>query len=188
MNQDLDAISRQLLVEIVKGNLSAFSVLFMRFYPKVKGYIFALVNDEEISKDLAQDIFVYIWEHRDRLLEIDKIEAYIFRMASNMVLQYIRHEKVIADYVVKQSYSEKRKELLSSSDLESDIDANDMALLIWQYVETMPSRRKEIFKMSRYDGVKTDEIAEKLGISKKTVENMLSLALSDIKQYVKKNS
>ena len=42
--------------------------------------------------------------------------------------------------------------------------------------------------MSRYDGVKTDEIAEKLGISKKTVENMLSLALSDIKQYVKKNS
>ncbi len=51
----------------------------MRFYPKVKGYIFALVNDEEISKDLAQDIFVYIWEHRDRLLEIDKIEAYIFR-------------------------------------------------------------------------------------------------------------
>jgi RNA polymerase sigma-70 factor (ECF subfamily) len=109
-------------------------------------------------------------------------------MASNMVLQYIRHEKVIADYVVKQSYSEKRKELLSSSDLESDIDANDMALLIWQYVETMPSRRKEIFKMSRYDGVKADEIAEKLGISKKTVENMLSLALSDIKQYVKKNS
>ena len=188
MNQELDAISRQLLVEIVKGNLSAFSVLFMRFLPKVKGDIFALVNDEEISKDLAQDIFVYIWEHRDRLLEIDKIEAYIFRMASNMVLQYIRHEKVIADYVVKQSYSEKRKELLSSSDLESDIDANDMALLIWQYVETMPSRRKEIFKMSRYDGVKADEIAEKLGISKKTVENMLSLALSDIKQYVKKNS
>jgi hypothetical protein len=54
MNQDLDAISRQLLVEIVKGNLSAFSVLFMRFYPKVKGYIFALVNDEEISRILRR--------------------------------------------------------------------------------------------------------------------------------------
>jgi RNA polymerase sigma-70 factor (ECF subfamily) len=52
----------------------------------------------------------------------------------------------------------------------------------------MPSRRKEIFKMSRYEGIKTDEIAETLGISKKTVENMLSLALSDIRKYVKKNS
>ena len=184
MNQELDAISRQLLVEIVKGNLSAFSVLFMRFYPKVKGYIFALVNDEEISKDLAQDIFVYIWEHRDRLLEIDKIEAYIFRMASNMVLQYIRHEKVIADYVVKQSYSEKRKELLSSSDLESDIDANDMALLIWQYVETMPSRRKEIFKMSRFQSMPNDRIASELGLSVRTVEKHIQLALRDIRKFL----
>ena len=154
MNQDLEAISRQLLVEIVKGNLSAFSVLFMRFYPKVKGYIFALVNDEEISKESVS-------------------------VSNNINAKNILIYSLILSCVF---------ELLSSSDLESDIDANDMALLIWQYVETMPSRRKEIFKMSRYDGVKADEIAEKLGISKKTVENMLSLALSDIKQYVKKNS
>lgn len=184
----MSRINKQLLIEIVKGNLSAFSVLFMQYFPKVKGYIFALVNNEEIAKDFAQDIFVYIWEHRDRLLEIDRMEAYLCRMASNMVLQYIRHEKVVADYMAKKSYSDLRKEVLQSLDIESSIDANDMALLIWQYVETMPSRRKEIFKMSRYEGIKTDEIAETLGISKKTVENMLSLALSDIRKYVKKNS
>jgi RNA polymerase sigma-70 factor (ECF subfamily) len=131
---------------------------------------------------------VYVWERRDRLLEIDRIEPYLFRMASNMVLQYIRHKKVVADYMAKKSYSQTRKEVFSSADIESDIDANDMALLIWQYVEAMPSRRKEIFKMSRYEGIKTDEIAETLGISKKTVENMLSLALSDIRKFVEKNS
>ena len=160
----------------------------MQYYPKVKGYIFALVNEEEVAKDLAQDIFVYIWEHRDRLIGIEKMEAYLFRMASNMVLQYLRHKKVVADYMAKKSYSQTRKEVFSSADIESDIDANDMALLIWQYVEAMPSRRKEIFKMSRYEGIKTDEIAETLGISKKTVENMLSLALSDIRKFVEKNS
>lgn len=160
----------------------------MQYFPKVKGYICALVNDEEIAKDFAQDIFVYVWEHRDHLLRIDKMDAYLFRMATNTVLQYFRHEKVVAEYMEKKSYAEKRKEMFQSIDIESDIDANDMALLIWHYVEAMPSRRKEIFKMSRYEGVKTDEIAEKLGISKKTVENLLSLALSDIRKYVKNNS
>ena len=170
----------ELLKEIGNDNHEAFNDLFTFYYPKVKNFLFGFLKNEENSRDLAQDIFVKLWQNRQSLSHIESFQSYLFRMAKNMICNYFEHE------LIKENYKEKViKSSINYSDIiEDDIYAEELSIMLDLVVEKMPEQRRRIFKMSRKEGLSNEDIANKLNISKRTVENHMTAALTELRKIV----
>lgn len=168
--------SKNILCDIAAGDTEAFKTLFEMFYPKVKVFLVKLLKDDKASEDIAQDIFVKLWSMGPSLPEISSFNAYLYRMTKNAAINYLRDRKPSVDI----------SELLimCDGDIEQEYYRKEKELLVRLAVEQMPSQRKRIFTMSRYQGMTNDEIAKSLGLSKHTVENHLTLALKELREIV----
>lgn len=165
-----------LLSRIAAGDNEAFKTLFEMFYPKVKIFLVKFLKDENTAEDISQDIFVKIWTYREALPDIRSFNTYLYRMTRNAALNHLRgnHSKID---ISKMS-------VLDDKDIEAEYQTKEKELLIRLTVEHMPPQRQRIFKMSREQGLSNDDIALKLGISKKTVENNITLALKDLRDVI----
>ena len=168
--------AKNILCDIAAGDTEAFKTLFEMFYPKVKVFLVKILKDDKASEDIAQDIFVKLWSMGPSLPEISSFNAYLYRMTKNAAINYLRDRKPSVDI----------SELLimCDGDIEQEYYRKEKELLVRLAVEQMPSQRKRIFTMSRYQGMTNDEIAKSLGLSKHTVENHLTLALKELREIV----
>jgi RNA polymerase sigma-70 factor (ECF subfamily) len=164
--------------KLAQDDHESFRWLFMRYFPKLKIFIAGFVKSEAIAEELSQDLFVKIWEKRKTLTAVQSFNAYIYRMAKNTVLNYFQHK------YVKEKYIE---QLSSDSAMPADelFQAKETELLIQLTVSKMPTQRRKIFELSRKSQLKNEEIAQKLHLSKKTVENHLNLALKELRKSLK---
>ncbi len=170
-----------LLIKIGNGNHIAFNKLFTEYYPQVRFFLFGFIKDMNEASDLAQDIFIKIWLNRDSLQEVNNFKSYLFRSAKNAVLNYFEHT------LVKQHYQEKALHNATlqpcyQNIIEDNLYAVELEILLDIAVEKMPERQKEIFKLSRKEGLSNDEIADLLHINKRTVENYITKALRELRK------
>ena len=180
----MDSATEKGYIEAVsKGDEQAFESLFLHYFPRIKGFISGILQNEEEAEDISQDIFVSMWQNKDRLTCIENLNAYLFRIAKNTVFRHIERSLLFRDYQQQQA---ERSSFSSANNetIEEEIYAKELEYLISVAVEKMPSQRKQIYKMSRMEGLSNDEIAERLVISKRTVENHLTLALADIRKLI----
>ena len=166
-------------IEALKsGDEKVFEELFIAYFSKVRAFINGIIKSEDDAQELAQDIFVKIWTDKENLDSRKSISSLIYVMARNAAFNYLKHKVVERNYI----------ESLDSSEYvdtpEDNFFATEKALLLDLYINRMPIQRKKIYKLSKEEDLKNSEIAEKLGISKKTVENQLSLALKDLRNAV----
>lgn len=168
------------LEALSQGDHEAFELLFLHYQPKLVYFLKGFVKNDELARDMAQDIFLSIWKDRSKFSEVKSFQAYIFKMAKNAVYNYYDHINVNKRYVTEQQnkpiYTENTEEIIFANQLQCMIDVE---------VSQMPPRRKQIYLMSRVEGFSNGEIAEKLRINKRTVENHLTSALADLKKIVK---
>lgn len=171
---DIDYIKR-----LAASDHEAFRYLFMKYYPKVKCFISRIVKSEAIAEELSQDIFEKIWRNRATLPALHSFSSYLYKMAKNIAINFIERKYMESAYL--QHYDGRQ-----DASIDEELDAKEVELLIMLEVEKMPEQRKKIFTMSRFDSMKNNEIAEKLNITKKTVENHLNLALKQIRSKLKR--
>jgi len=157
-----------------------FEGFFLDYYPRVKGFINGLLQDAEEAEDLSQDIFMSLWQNRGNLKQIDNLDAYLFRIARNAVFRYIERSLLFKNYQSRQ-LSDDNSDLY---EIESELNAKELELIIAIAVERMPSQRRKIYQMSREQGLSNENIARELNISKRTVENHLTQALADIRKIL----
>ncbi len=167
----------KLAKKLALGDHVAYKELFMKYFPKVKYFIAHLVKSETTAEELAQEIFVKLWEGREKLASVQSCNSYIYRMAKNATLNYMEHKSV------EKAYMEQYEGDMGQS-IEEELYARETELLVQLTVNNMPPQRKKIYQMSREEGIKNDEIAEQLNISKKTVENHLNIALNEIRKTI----
>jgi RNA polymerase sigma-70 factor (ECF subfamily) len=170
---------QQYVSDLAAGSHSAFRKVFMEFFPKIKAFIFRIIKDESVAEELAQDIFLKIWEHRQSLTATQSLNAYIYRMAKNAAFNYLEHRLVTDRYAFYMRNAEP-----DNCSVEDDLYAREMEAVIQNTVERFPPQRKLVFTMSRFQGLKNDEIAAQLNLSKKTIENHLTLALNEIRKVI----
>lgn len=173
MNSDEEKI---ILKELSNGDAKSLKILFDTFYPSLCNYAFQFLNDYDMAEEVVQNLFVKIWEKRSTLDIETSVKNYLFRSVRNQCINLIQHEKV------KQLHAQKIKEALFTEEASESyyLDA-EMAIRIESAIETLPEKRREIFRLSREDGLKYREIAEKLEISVKTVETQMGLALKALR-------
>ena len=168
-----------LLRALSRGDEKAFEVLFMRYFPRVKRFISGLLQDDITAEDFAQDILLKLWQKREEMAKIENLNAYLYRTSRNAVYQHLRHILLVNEY------GEKRQQNEGAGNIEENMFAEELLLLIQHTVEQMPAQRKRIYEMSRKEGKNNDEIAQLLVINKRTVENHLTQALADIRKMLK---
>ena len=169
------------LKELSEGSRTAFDWLFIRYQPKVVAFLKVCTGDEEQARDIAQDIFFNIWKDRAKLSGVRSFEGYLFQMARFSVYNYYDHLDVVKKYVEEG----KKQPEGTAVGPEEKLNERQIKAIVAATVRKMPQRRREIFVMSRWGGYTNDEIAARLNINKRTVENHLTAALSALRRALK---
>ena len=136
--------------------------------------------DDDIN-DILQDIFVKIWLKRGNIKNVDTFNAYIFTITKNAVVSYFREK------IKFQVFETRVKQLVVNKfdSMEESVEYGDLKEKADSIIEQLPDRRKEIFKLCRQEGLSYKEIAEKLGISVKTVEDHMLHANRYLRKHLK---
>ncbi|GAA3573699.1 RNA polymerase sigma-70 factor [Snuella lapsa] len=169
--------------KIKSGDESAFKELFDLYYDRLFGYINGYTNDTALTQDIVQEAFIKLWNIRDSLVEGKSAVGLLYKIAHNIFIDLCRKDK--QEYKMLDVLAYKKIQQLADNNedvKEARIEQMMMA------IESLPPRCKEIFKMSKMQGIKYSEIAETLSISVKTVEVQMGKAFSIIRKKVKNSN
>lgn len=171
-----------LLQNLINDDCKAFDDLYMRYAPHVEAFAYCMLKNKNEAEDLAHDLFLKIWENRSALQNVRSFKNYLFRMTKNAIFDRFEHRSV--QNRVQSAIGIMEVKEVVSEDLAAKIDQQDLLLLINLAIEKMPEQRKRVFRMSRFDGIPQQEIAQKLEISQKTVEYHIRTALAELRKLV----
>lgn len=172
--------NEQLWVErLSRGEHEAFRRLFVRYYPKVRSFVGGLLKSGPDAEDVTQEIFSKVWANRAAFATVRNFGAYLFVLSKNTAFNYMESKYIRSVRINESPFEEE-----DGSSPYEDLIAKDLQLLIDMVVDSMPPQRKIVYELSRKVGLTNAEIAEKLQLSKKTVENHLNLALKEIRKIL----
>lgn len=164
------------------GDTQAFSKLFYEYHQELAGYIFKLIRSQELTEEIVQDTFLKIWNQRNSLLTIGNFRAYLFTVSRNYTFNVMRAE---ARKLTQQQ--QWITELLHESTDEIS-DTEHKYQLLDEAIAQLPSQQQKVWILSRKDGMKQEEIAQLLQLSRETVKRHISLATSSIIRFVRLKS
>ena len=167
-----------------------FSEMYLTYYPKLVRFAKEFVMLEEDAENITQDVFADLWERRDSMSEIENVNAYLFRLVKNRSLDYLKRKISEQKYVESTQTSFEIELSLKLQSLDRFdacyfLEGNDTEILIRAAINSLPKRCRDIFLMSRLEGLKYKEISERLGISIKTVECQMGIALKKIRMKLR---
>ena len=171
---------RALFRQIASGDEHAFQQIFERFRSRLLSYLIRFTKSSEEAKELTQEIFLKLWLNREYLAEIESPQHYIFVIARNKAVDYLR--KAALDSRMRQNLWESINEYRNST--EEQVYVNDSARLINEAIYKLSLRKQAVFRLSRIEGLTHDQIAVQLNISKNTVKNHIVASVKFIKNYI----
>ncbi|MDD4753527.1 MAG: RNA polymerase sigma-70 factor [Desulfitobacteriaceae bacterium] len=177
-NSIIDFKEKEYLKQLSQNSEYAYRAIFLKYYSKIKFFISHLVKSEVIAEDITQDIFLKIWMMREEISVVESLNSYLFQMARNAVYTYMQKQ------VNQTSFDLLENTYKNCFSVDEDYEFRELEQMIFQSIKEMPSQRAKVFSLSRIEGMKNAEIAIKLKLSKKTVENHLSLALKELKKKI----
>ena len=156
-------------------------MLFKQHYRNLCAYAFLFLKDADVSEDTVQEVFFKLWKNKDKISIDTSLKSYLFRSVRNGCMNVIEHQKVkdgYRDIAIKQDDS-------GSQPTIDQAIVSELEQKIKESIDSLPTERRRIFIMSRYEGLKYREIAEELKISVKTVENQMYQALGFMRTHLK---
>ncbi|GAA4179057.1 MULTISPECIES: RNA polymerase sigma-70 factor [Sphingobacterium] len=173
---------RELLLAISTGDEKAFGRLYEIYYAKLIVFLKKFTyEDPSKAEDILQEAFLRVWLYRDRILEIDNFQAWLYKVVSMESLTFLRKE-VHAKNKVSRLKLQYDQELLSTIHLPRAMEFDEIKKIVYQTVASMPDQRRKIYLLSREEHLNSKEIASQLAISTSTVHNTISTALKQIRQ------
>lgn len=146
-----------------------FDIFFRKMYLPLGMYALRIVDDAQSAEDLVEDAFMKAWQAIEDGKEIDDFKAYMYRSVRNGCISFIRS----------------RKETVGLDNIpeadEEAVDTSERDAMIWKAIDELPEKCREVFLLSKRDGLSNDEIAERMGISVKTVKNQMTKAFSRLR-------
>lgn len=171
-----------LFSRIAEGDEAAFATIFHLYNMKLYPAVLKIVKSRAEAEEIIQNTFLKLWLNRHELPAIEKPGAWLSRIASNLALNALRDKANYRRYTTMAGHSM----LTEENDIQLNLNARELKSLIAEAVEMMPAGRQQVFRMSRYEGLSRQEIAQKTGITESTVKNQLTSSLRFIQEYIVK--
>jgi len=170
-----------LYTKVRDGDIRAYETLFRRYWEPLCLYGNKITGNMEVAEDIVQELFYTLWKNRTALPLVWSVKSYLYGAARNHSLQYLEHlqvrqryyQKMVADGMSEYSPHDSPQKILEYKELEQRLEFA---------MEKMPERRRNIFRMSRFEGKKYEEIAREMSVSVKTIEAEMSKALQALRK------
>lgn len=165
---------------------SFFQSVYKTYYSRLCVFAYGFLQNENDAEEIVQNVIMKLWEQKDKINEIENMQAYLFRSVKNQCLNFIKRNK-LADVYKTEAWKE-LKELEEQTMSNTQPEDNEQQIKqLKEAIETLPERCQEVLKMSKFEGLKNKEIADELQISLKAVEANISRAFTLIRKNFKKN-
>jgi len=168
---------RDLLQRLTSGDDSAYDAVFRAWYAPLVRFVEAMLRQRDEAEEVAQEVMLELWQHRAQIDPERPVQAWLFRAARNRALNVIRHGKV-------RDASAPTLSVMTPPPAPSDagVSASEMQAAIHEALAVLPPRCREVFLLSRTQGLRNAEIAEQLGVSVKAVEGHMARALRGFRE------
>lgn len=172
----------QLMASLKEGHENAFAYVFKEYYGVLLNYASRILHDAEVANDLVQEVFCRLYEKRGELRgEID-LKPYLYRIVYNDCLNVIKHRNIEQNYVNGELLDFYFSKVIETPEAELALQSEELREAVQVAIQKLPVRCQEIFVLSKIEGLSNKEIAERLGISVKTIENQMTVALSKLRK------
>ncbi len=158
--------------------MSAFDIIYKKYSRRLYGFVFRYIKQEADTEEIVQEVFIKIWQSRDKINIYSSFDSFLFTIAHNATVNLLKKR------ITEQKYVEHVKSLQhidETYELTDEIHYKELMHKFQDLLNELSPRQKEIYQLSREEGLSHKEIAEKLGISVQTVKNHLVTALSFFK-------
>lgn len=181
LNLRKDNLTYELLSRLKNGDILAFDQVYELYSHKLFSFAFKILKNEAEADDIVQEVFVKIWESRHKLEDYKLLNSYIFTIAYNNSIDLIRKRINNAKYL---EHLKNSAVINFTPTIISHIEYNELNIQTEKLIASLPERQKQVYLLHREEGLTYPEIAEKLGISKNTVENHMVKALKYLRQNI----
>ncbi|WP_159517997.1 RNA polymerase sigma-70 factor [Sunxiuqinia indica] len=176
--------NKNIASQLRRGDVRAFDELYGLYSQRLYGFAFSMLKNKEDAKEVVQETFLRLWNKKQELNTSHSLKAFLFSIAYNITVDLFRERTKDADFLSQlknhlSQESNKTDELLIFNELNDRLS---------NLIAELPEQRKKIYLMSREEGLGHKEIAEKMGIAVKTVENQINLTLKHIRKNIDSNS
>lgn len=179
MTRDRKNIDEAIVKRFTADDMRAFDIIYSEFTPRLKKFISVLTKNESDADELVQEVFIKIWQNRDKLKNYSSFESYLFRIAYRTTIDLLRKRSKEAKYI------EQVKSLQVFEDYPDEVGEtghDEMETKLNLLIEEMPARQREVFKMKYFQDSSYKEIADHFSISVNTVQNHMAKAHKFLKE------
>lgn len=175
---------KELLTRVAAGDEKAFRDLFGKYYGQLYQYIFGFIKSKQVSEELVMDVFLKIWLGRDLITQIEKFDAFLFRVAHNKSIDFLR--SVAKDPKLKDLLWE-NIQLANDAQSDSSILIQEYEIKLREAISLLSPQRRKVYQLSREQDMTHDQIAAQLHLSKNTINNHIVEAQRFIRTYLSKS-
>jgi RNA polymerase sigma-70 factor (ECF subfamily) len=183
----MTGIERELIESIKKGNSKSFELVFKTYYKRLCTFAFNYTHQLEMAEDIVKDFFVVFWNNREKLEIKTSLSGYLFCSVRNSCINYLERDKRKKKTVFIEELNPleiKCNEPYSNDYFLGEIFERELEQEIFAAIEKLPSGCREIFKLSRFEGLSHKQISEKLNIAENTVKVQIYNALKSLKEAI----
>ena len=173
----------QLIEMLREGEPLSFEILFQQYYARFYNFVHNLIKDSHNAEDIVQNVFMKVWINRKNLHPDQSIHNYIYVLTKHEVLNHIRDRKAYTQ--IERFVMSDQPSSLAVNDETFQI--RDLDSRIRTFIASMPEQRRKVFMLSRYKGMGNKAIADMLGLSVRTVDRHINMALTSLKKEFLKN-
>ncbi|WP_028296975.1 RNA polymerase sigma factor [Olivibacter sitiensis] len=172
-----------LLTKLAAGDVRALEELMEKYEAKVYHFILRWVKNEQLAEEITQDIFVKIWEQKEKMQDVESMSAWLYTTSKNRALNSLQES--LARQIREAHYAQEHE---WHEDGDEVIMQKDLQRLVGVYVEHLPPRCKEVFLLKKEQGLTNDEIGASLNISTHTVKNQLKKSYAMLRKMLSEHA
>ncbi len=166
---------------MIEGDHDAFRYFFETYYDDLCNFVNIYIKDEIIAEEIVQEIYIYMWENKEKLKINTSFKSYLFNASKYQSLNFLRNQRKRSDIIEKLSFTKRQwEEIPNGLFFESDT----LKEILGSAIDSLPEKCRQIFLLSKVDGLSHKEIAEKLNVSIKTIENQITIAFKKLRTFL----
>ena len=179
-------IEQQLIQGLLSKDKGAFDMLFRSYYEPLLFVATGILRDRQLAEEAVQDVFVKLWKTEANISINISLESYLTTMVRNRCIDYLRanQRRIKTVSMENQEVKAKLHELATEATFEEEMFSDSLEIAVKKALEKLPPQCRQIFELSRFDGMTNKEISEKLKISVSTVKTQITRALQKMREAI----